>query len=94
MFEKERTENVTPCSDLNQLLWKMLAFSFKSTEERNVDNADDKLVEIIRRSLVDGKLPCGVAFRIAEELDVSVRKVGKAANDMKIKISHCQLGCF
>ncbi len=59
-----------------------------------MESTDEKLVEIIRKSLVDGKLPCGVAFRIAKELDLSVREVGNAANEMKIKIAHCQLGCF
>ena len=48
----------------------------------------------IKSSLVDGKLPCAVAFKIAKELKVSPREVGKAANKLAIKISNCQLGCF
>jgi hypothetical protein len=45
-------------------------------------------------SLVNGKLPCAVAFQIAKKLKVSPRQVGDAANRLKIKISSCQLGCF
>lgn len=48
----------------------------------------------IRASLVNGKLPCAVAFKIAKEMKVSPREVGDAANRLKIKICSCQLGCF
>jgi hypothetical protein len=48
----------------------------------------------MRASLVNGKLPCAVAFRIAKKLKVSPKQVGDAANSLKIKISSCQLGCF
>ena len=52
------------------------------------------LEEEMRVSLVDGRLPCAVAFRIAKKLKVSPRQVGDAANRLNIKISSCQLGCF
>ncbi len=48
----------------------------------------------MRASLVDGKLPCAVAFQIAKKLKVSPRQVGDTANRLKIKIASCQLGCF
>ena len=48
----------------------------------------------IKASLVDGKLPCVVAFKIAEELKVGPRTVGDTANELSIKICTCQLGCF
>lgn len=53
-----------------------------------------QLEEKIRASLVNGKLPCAVAFRIAKEMGVSPRQVGDVANKLQIKISSCQLGCF
>jgi len=52
------------------------------------------LEEELKASLVAGKLPCAVAFRIARKLKVSPKQVGDAANRLKIKISSCQLGCF
>ena len=50
--------------------------------------------EEIKASVVDGRLPCAVAFGIAKKYKVSPRQVGDAANDMQIKIASCQLGCF
>jgi hypothetical protein len=52
------------------------------------------LEEEMRASLVNGKLPCAVAFKVARKLKVSPRQVGDAANRLNIKISSCQLGCF
>ena len=52
------------------------------------------LEEEIRASLVDGRLPCAQAFRIAKKFKVAPRDVGDAANRLKIKIANCQLGCF
>ena len=55
---------------------------------------DRTLEEEVRAELVDGKLPCAQAFRIAKKLKVSPRAVGDAANRLNIKIANCQLGCF
>ena len=55
---------------------------------------DAELEERIKSSLVDGRLPCAVAFKIARELKISPREVGEAANKLSVKICHCQLGCF
>ncbi len=48
----------------------------------------------LEASLVNGKLPCSVAFRMARKLKVSPREVGDMANKLNIRISTCQLGCF
>jgi len=55
---------------------------------------EDELETKIKSTLVDGRLPCAIAFRIARELKVSPREVGDAANRLSVKISNCQLGCF
>ena len=55
---------------------------------------EDKLEEKIKSSLVDGRLPCAVAFKIAKELKVSPHDVGDTANRLSVKIGGCQLGCF
>jgi hypothetical protein len=57
-------------------------------------NMDRVLEEELRASLVDGYLPCPVAFQIARKLEVSRRQVGDMANRMKVRITSCQLGCF
>jgi len=55
---------------------------------------EQRLVERVKGSLVDGKLPCAVAYKIAEDVDVYVGEVGQVADDLGLKISRCQLGCF
>lgn len=55
---------------------------------------DAELEEKVKSSLVEGKLPCALALKIAGELKVSPQEVGKVANKLSIKISKCQLGCF
>ena len=52
------------------------------------------LEEELQASLVNGKLPCAQAFRIAKKFKVAPRQVGDVANKLNIKISSCQLGCF
>jgi hypothetical protein len=48
----------------------------------------------MRGSLVEGILPCGRAFRVAEELGLEPMRVGEEANRLDIRISLCQLGLF
>ncbi len=55
---------------------------------------ENELEKKIKSSLVEGKLPCAIAFKIAKELKVSPNEVGEAANQLSVKISSCQLGCF
>lgn len=42
----------------------------------------------------DGKLPCPVAWKLAEEHDLSVRDIGHWANENGVRIRACALGCF
>ncbi len=55
---------------------------------------ENELEKKIKSSLVEGKLPCAIAFKIAKELKVSPSEVGEAANRLSVKINSCQLGCF
>jgi hypothetical protein len=53
------------------------------------------LIEALKKQAGEEKrLPCAEAFRIAHDLEVPVAQVGKACNDIGIKIMGCQLGCF
>jgi hypothetical protein len=54
----------------------------------------DKLVKVILEKAKEGKLPCAVCFKIAKDFGISNREMGKILNEMKVKISQCQLGCF
>ena len=52
------------------------------------------IAEEITASLVEGHLPCPVAFEVSRKLKVTPRQVGDAATKIETKISRCQLGCF
>lgn len=54
----------------------------------------DRLKEMIEQKSKDGRINCKDALGIAESLDISAAIVGKTADEMKIKIKGCQLGCF
>jgi len=54
----------------------------------------DKLEKVILEKAKEGKLPCAMCFKIAEEFGISNKEMGKILNEMKVKISQCQLGCF
>lgn len=55
---------------------------------------NSELEKKIRESLVNGKLPCPVAFKIAKEMKVTPKEIGEVCNQLKIKVNSCQLGCF
>ena len=48
----------------------------------------------IKEKTVDGKISCPVLRRIAEEAGASYKEAGETANEMKVKIKNCDLGCF
>jgi hypothetical protein len=53
-----------------------------------------RLEETILKKSKAGKLPCAMCFKIAEDFGISKREMGKILNEIKVKISQCQLGCF
>lgn len=53
-----------------------------------------KIEQLLRERSVDSRIPCSTARKIAEELGIPYKEVGKAANELKIKIKNCELGCF
>jgi hypothetical protein len=53
-----------------------------------------KIRELILDKQKDNKISCKAAFEIAEETQVSGKRIGELLNDMEIKICACQLGCF
>jgi hypothetical protein len=59
-----------------------------------MDNVDKKIIEEIKKRAIKGRLPCTVAREIANDMSVSFKEVGKAADKLNIKISNCELGCF
>jgi hypothetical protein len=52
------------------------------------------LEDAIKEKAKDRKLPCAVCFKIAEDFEIPKKELTKILNEMKVKISQCQLGCF
>ncbi len=54
----------------------------------------EEIKDAMLKEAVDGKLNCTSARRLAEELSVPTAEIGRLANELKIKIFGCELGCF
>lgn len=62
-----------------------------------MNGKDEKTGEIARRlreAAVEGRVKCADAFAIARACGVGTSLVGRVANEIRIKIADCQLGCF
>jgi hypothetical protein len=54
----------------------------------------DELKARIRAAAPEGKIPCAAAFKLAQEVGISRKEMGELLNELHIKITQCQLGCF
>lgn len=54
----------------------------------------DEILKKIEAASKDKKISCTAARKVAGELDVPLRVVGDACNELGIKIFACELGCF
>lgn len=83
------------------------SFVLDASEGRFLDKSAkeiiQKLKERVMKELIakelkdkskDGKITCALARKLAEDLKVSYKEVGEVANELKIKIKNCELGCF
>lgn len=48
----------------------------------------------IKKNAVGRKISCPALRGIAEKFEISYKEAGEIANEMKIKIRNCDLGCF
>ena len=55
---------------------------------------DARIARAVKGKMIDGKMTCAAAHKIAAELKVSPAEVGVAMDLMEIRISKCQLGLF
>ena len=55
---------------------------------------DEKILNAVKEAAIENELTCAEAEALAEKLGCERQEVGNAANEAKIKIVGCQLGCF
>lgn len=54
----------------------------------------EQLIEAIKKASAGNRLTCEKAHELSEILKVPLQEIGVLCNELKIKISACQLGCF
>lgn len=54
----------------------------------------DELKTKIKAAAPQGRIPCAAAMKLADELGISRAEMGELLNELRIKITQCQLGCF
>ncbi len=54
----------------------------------------ERTIQAIRQAAVNDRLSCEKAHDLAEKMNISLSEIGMLCNELKIKISACQLGCF
>jgi len=55
---------------------------------------DETLIEAIRDASPDNQISCTKAREISERFGIPLSEIGRLANELKIKIIACELGCF
>ena len=55
---------------------------------------DDTIRRAIEEESEGGAIPCARALDLARRLGVAPRRIGSLANELGIRITDCQLGCF
>ncbi len=56
--------------------------------------SQEKLKEIVQAEVKENKVTCARLYELSKEHNVSLEDLGKAADELKVKITRCQLGCF
>lgn len=55
---------------------------------------EEKIKAALEAESKNGKIACKTALEMAKTLGCDPAEIGKAANEMKIKVVACSLGCF
>jgi hypothetical protein len=55
---------------------------------------ESEIKEFILARSRNHKMSCREAFEIAEQTGVSRKRIGQILNELEIKVTSCQLGCF
>ncbi len=59
-----------------------------------MDEIPVRVLEAVKEAAPEGRISCADAHELAKRLGVELLLIGKAADELKIKIKNCQLGCF
>lgn len=92
VFEKELPKGISGDVKLFQKSSanneKFISFITEMVERK------EKIRSLVKDKAINGRLPCPLARKIAKELSVSYKEVGRVADELDVKITNCELGCF
>lgn len=54
----------------------------------------EKIREAIQAASINNRLSCEKAHELSKTFGVTLEELGTLCNELKIKITACQLGCF
>lgn len=54
----------------------------------------EELTREVRKAAENDRLSCEAAHRLSGELKIPLSEIGALCNELKIRITSCQLGCF
>jgi hypothetical protein len=54
----------------------------------------EQVLDKVKKVAKNGKISCTMARKLAEELNVPPITIGRAADELGVKIFACELGCF
>ena len=54
----------------------------------------EEVLEAVKAAASEGTISCADSQALANRLGVEFMVIGRAADELKIKIKSCQLGCF
>lgn len=88
-FKNKRMFNINSFCEITSKIFlrKLLISMDKIVREKTIGR-------LLASKGKEQRILCKDAREIAEELGISYKKVGNVANELKIKIKDCELGCF
>ncbi len=54
----------------------------------------EELRDVIKSQAVEGKVSCKAMLDLAEKAETTSQQIGEICNELSVKVSTCQLGCF
>ena len=72
----------------------LFGYGEEKKKVKPADSVSPELEDTIRKALINDRLPCVVAWDIAERLGLGKMSISSASETLGIKISPCQLGAF
>lgn len=57
-------------------------------------NNTENVLQAVKEAAPEGWINCADARKLAGKLGVELAVIGKACDELNIKIKNCQLGCF